>query len=188
MQIFANGKRRFHSFMELYVIRSKNQGVKIWSWYHLKYFIQLLDTILNSIWTGKILFNFLMCGIEKWQFKEVLPPPNQSLDCSYKPTACWEKTGAAKGVPNREETVCEKIHAIWGRTRETRGSKKIPRISSTILEEDKENLMGHQFTDDELKKIKVAELLALLTKVTGKVFNKNTRKQQVIQEYKGTYH
>ena len=36
--------------------------------------------------------------------------------------------------------------------------------------------MGHQFTDDELKKIKVAELLALLTKVTGKVFNKNTSK------------
>ena len=26
MQIFANGKRRFHSFMELYVICSKNQG------------------------------------------------------------------------------------------------------------------------------------------------------------------
>ena len=29
MQIFANGKRRFHSFMELYVIHQKNQGVKI---------------------------------------------------------------------------------------------------------------------------------------------------------------
>ena len=28
MQIFANGKRRFHSFTELYVIQSKNQGVK----------------------------------------------------------------------------------------------------------------------------------------------------------------
>ena len=27
MQIFANGNRRFHSFMELYMIRSKNQGV-----------------------------------------------------------------------------------------------------------------------------------------------------------------
>ena len=31
MQTFANGKQRFHSFMELYmyVIHSKNQGVKI---------------------------------------------------------------------------------------------------------------------------------------------------------------
>ena len=29
MQIFANGKRPFHSFMELYVIHSKNPGVKI---------------------------------------------------------------------------------------------------------------------------------------------------------------
>ena len=34
--------------------------------------------------------------------------------------------------------------------------------------------MGHQSTDDERKKIKVAKLLALLTKVTGKVFDKNT--------------
>ena len=30
MQIFTNGKRRFHSFVELYLIRSKYQGVKIW--------------------------------------------------------------------------------------------------------------------------------------------------------------
>ena len=29
MQIFANGKQRFRSFMELYVTRLKNQGVKI---------------------------------------------------------------------------------------------------------------------------------------------------------------
>ena len=29
MQIFANGKQRFYSFMEFYVIHSKNQGVKI---------------------------------------------------------------------------------------------------------------------------------------------------------------
>ena len=34
MQIFTNGKRRFHSFVELYVICSKHQGVKFWSWYH----------------------------------------------------------------------------------------------------------------------------------------------------------
>ena len=29
MQIFANGKRRFDSFMEFYVINLKYQGVKI---------------------------------------------------------------------------------------------------------------------------------------------------------------
>ena len=29
MQIFTNGKRRFHSFVELYVKGSKYQGVKI---------------------------------------------------------------------------------------------------------------------------------------------------------------
>ena len=29
MQLFANGKRRFYSFMVFYVIHSKNQGVKI---------------------------------------------------------------------------------------------------------------------------------------------------------------
>ena len=29
MQIFANGKRRFDSFMEFYVVQLKYQGVKI---------------------------------------------------------------------------------------------------------------------------------------------------------------
>ena len=28
MQIFANGKRRFYSFMEFYVMQLKNQGDK----------------------------------------------------------------------------------------------------------------------------------------------------------------
>jgi len=31
MQIFENGKLRFYSFMELYVIHLKIRGVKIWS-------------------------------------------------------------------------------------------------------------------------------------------------------------
>ena len=31
MQIFANGKRRFHSFIEFFVIQLKNQEEKIWS-------------------------------------------------------------------------------------------------------------------------------------------------------------
>ena len=73
---------------------------------------------------------------------------------------------------------------FWVEGGKQEAAKKVPRISSTILEEDKENSMAHQFTDDELKKMKVAELLALLTEVTGKVFNKKTRKQQLIQEYK----
>ena len=35
MQIFANRKRRFYSFIEFCVINLKNQGLKIWSYYHL---------------------------------------------------------------------------------------------------------------------------------------------------------
>ena len=31
MQVFANGKRRFHSFIDFYVIHLKDQEVKIWS-------------------------------------------------------------------------------------------------------------------------------------------------------------
>ena len=31
MQIFANGTRRFHSFIEFFVIHLKNQEVKIWN-------------------------------------------------------------------------------------------------------------------------------------------------------------
>ena len=36
MQIFANSKWRFDSFMEFYVMHLKYQGVKIWSYYHFK--------------------------------------------------------------------------------------------------------------------------------------------------------
>lgn len=75
---------------------------------------------------------------------------------------------------------------FWVEGGKQEAARKVPRISSTILEEDNENSMAHQFTDDELKKMKVAELLALLTEVTGKVFNKKTRKQQLIQEYEMT--
>ena len=32
MQIFANGKQRFYSFMEFYVIHLRNEGVKILSY------------------------------------------------------------------------------------------------------------------------------------------------------------
>lgn len=44
--------------------------------------------------------------------------------------------------------------------------------------------MAHQFTDDELKKMKVA--FYSLPEATGKVINKTTRKQQLIQKYKRT--
>ena len=73
---------------------------------------------------------------------------------------------------------------FWVEGGKQEAAKKVPRISSTILEEDKENSMAHQFTDDELKKMKVAELLANLTEITGKVFIKKTKKQPLIQEYK----
>ena len=34
MQVFANGKRRFLSFIEFYGIHVKNQEVEIWSQWH----------------------------------------------------------------------------------------------------------------------------------------------------------
>ena len=50
MQIFASGKWRFHCFKEFYVIHSRNQGVKIWLWYHFKQsnFIHLLKWSLQQ--------------------------------------------------------------------------------------------------------------------------------------------
>lgn len=41
---------------------------------------------------------------------------------------------------------------FWVEGGKQEAAKKVPRISSTILEEDKENSMAHQFTDDELNK------------------------------------
>ena len=67
LQIFANGKRRFHSFKEFFVIHLKNQEVKIWSQWHFKFrtkdsretFRRLLlkfisSLIINQVKTKKI--------------------------------------------------------------------------------------------------------------------------------------
>ena len=58
MQIFANGKRCFYSFMVFYVIHSKNQGVKIW---YDKNRIFSIKAIVPEI------FKFLkICKLAKW--------------------------------------------------------------------------------------------------------------------------
>ena len=49
MQIIANGKQRFYSFMEFYVIHLKNQGPKIWSCYHIKFAIPPTQWSYRSI-------------------------------------------------------------------------------------------------------------------------------------------
>ena len=55
MQIFANGKQRFDSFMEFYVIHLKYQGVKIWSKYHLKI---LMCSYERPGWPGMKIFPY----------------------------------------------------------------------------------------------------------------------------------
>ena len=68
-------------------------------------------------------------------------------------------------------------------------AKKVVRISTSI-QELTDTIMhtsspSQQYTHDQLKKMKVTELLALLTQ-QGRVFNKKTRKQVLIDAYMGT--
>ena len=141
--------------------------------------------MFDSIGTDKILFNFFE-GVEK---------KNDDLRRFFhRKINRWDAATNLLLVEKRQELLSEcqrekrqyvkRDMPFWIEGGKQEAAKKFPRISSTILEEDKENSMAHQFTDDELKKMKVAELLALLTEVTGKVFNKKTRKQQLIREYK----
>ena len=45
MQIFVNGKQRFHSFIEFYAIHLKNQEVKILSQWHFKPYQELITDL-----------------------------------------------------------------------------------------------------------------------------------------------
>ena len=55
---------------------------------------------------------------------------------------------------------------------------------STIPTMDDTAATAHlSYTHSELKKMKVMELLALLAEQTGKIFNKTTRKQDLIKAY-----
>ena len=75
--------------------------------------------------------------------------------------------------------------SFWIEGGKQEAAKKVVRLSTATPEFPNTTTPPHQqYTLAELKKMKVTELLALLTQ-QGRVFNKKTRKQVLINAYLG---
>ena len=53
MKIFSIGKQHFYSFMEFFVMRLKNQGVKIWIFWLTVYLPQIIF-LIHASWPWKM--------------------------------------------------------------------------------------------------------------------------------------
>ena len=78
--------------------------------------------------------------------------------------------------------------SFWLEGGKQEAAKKVVRISTTpqeLPDTITHTPPHHQYSQEQLKKMKVTELLALLFE-KGKIFNKKTRKQDLINAYLGT--
>lgn len=73
--------------------------------------------------------------------------------------------------------------SFWVEGGKQEAAKKVLQISTTPLIDDTLQSARSGYNHDELKKMKVIELIALLTEQTGRTFGKRTRKQELIQAY-----
>lgn len=101
---------------------------------------------------------------------------------------CWDAATNLLLVEKRQEVLREyerekrvytkRKASFWVNGGKQEAAKKVVRISTTPMVDD--TVQSSRYTHDKLKKMKVTELLALLTEQTGKIFSKRTRKQDLI--------
>jgi len=82
----------------------------------------------------------------------------------------------------KREYVKRKM-SFWIEGGKQEAAKKVPRISNVEPQQNETNPQQETLTPAELKKMKVTELLSLLTTITGRTFNHRTRKQDLIDPY-----
>ena len=70
--------------------------------------------------------------------------------------------------------------SFWVEGGKQEAAKKVVRVSTTPMMNNTAQTASSRYTHDKLKKMKVTELLALLTEQTGRTFSKRTRKQDLI--------
>ena len=75
--------------------------------------------------------------------------------------------------------------SFWLEGGKQEAAKKVVHISTTPQDTITHTPPQQQYSQEQLKKMKVTELLALLLE-KGKIFNKKTRKQDLINAYLGT--
>ena len=73
--------------------------------------------------------------------------------------------------------------SFWDEGGKKEAAKRVVRVSTIPIMDDPAQTAHLSYTHSELKKMKVMELFALLAEQTGKIFNKTTRKQDLIEAY-----
>ena len=82
----------------------------------------------------------------------------------------------------KREYVKRKM-SFWIEGGKQEAAKKVPCISTVEPQQNETTPQQQTLTPAELKKMKVTELLSLLTNITGRTFNNRTRKQDLIDLY-----
>ena len=73
--------------------------------------------------------------------------------------------------------------SFWVEGGKQESAKKVVRISTTPAMDEAVQSTRQAYTQEDLKKMKVSDLLDFLSKLTGKVFNRRTRKQDLIEAF-----
>ena len=99
-----------------------------------------------------------------------------------------EKRQEALRVYQREKReYVKRKDSFWIEGGKQEAAKKGPRISTVEPEQNEttpqQQQQNNSLTLAELKKMKVTELLSLLTDITGRTFNNRRRKQDLIDLY-----
>lgn len=88
---------------------------------------------------------------------------------------------ALRGYQRETREYIKRKASFWIEGGKQEAAKKVPRISTVEPQQNKTTTQ--QETLAQLKKMKVTELLSLLTDITGRTFNNKKRKQDLIDLY-----
>ena len=90
---------------------------------------------------------------------------------------------ALRGYQREKREYVKRKNSFWIEGGKQEAAKKVPRISTVEPQQNKTTAQQETLSLAQLKKMKVTELLSLLTDITGRTFNNRTRKQELIDQY-----
>ena len=90
---------------------------------------------------------------------------------------------ALRGYKREKREYVKRKNSFWIEGGKQAAAKKVPRISTVEPQQNETTPQQETLTLAELKKMKVTELLSLLTNITGRTFNNRRRKQELIDLY-----
>ena len=88
-----------------------------------------------------------------------------------------------RGYQREKREYVKRKNSFWIEGGKQEAAKKVPRISTVEQQQSETTPQQETLTLAELKKMKVTELLSLLTNITGRTFNNRRRKQDLIDLY-----